>query len=387
MYEFLRGPDGLAPVTQLETFLPSVRPVRTVTTGVDEAAAARTGETAEAMRYLAKTIMVKLKTIITNNALYSQKDDQIPTYPLLRALLRAHGHGLPFLFCKMDAKVMETLKVEKPVPPPLEVINVDDAAADRVGHVTTIPADIDDLSISFGASSLSGSKRGTKRNQAMTTGDTSAPTMRPSKERRDASAGAAAPGSSASGAAGTTPTSTVVKKGDVIDIIDVQPAITLQMDAPTKEAYDVLVEALQRYVTVYTASFQQMKALTDQGDSPSIAENIDLIMTDPPFNSRRLADLQNSEYDVLTRANQRSFTDLCDEALVRGGHGIIFSEFMQFPNWYKDLCGITEIVDEGDRVNPFIIEKVQRNVFSKERAPLKFIRARGNYNCDPRIKN
>lgn len=54
----------------------------------------------------------------------------------------------------MEDDVMRMLKIQNPAPPPLEIIDLDDASTTRVGHLTPVPSTIQDMSIKFGSSSL-----------------------------------------------------------------------------------------------------------------------------------------------------------------------------------------------------------------------------------------
>lgn len=68
----------------------------------------------------------------------------------MRPLERAHGTGLPFLFSQLDDEIMATPNIHKPIPPPLEVLNVDDTLSSHVSRITKFSYVYQGPSIMFG---------------------------------------------------------------------------------------------------------------------------------------------------------------------------------------------------------------------------------------------
>lgn len=64
---------------------------------------------------------------------------------------------------------MSTLKIQNPVPPPLEIIYFEDDGTTRGGHVT-VPSTIHNMSITFGASILNAQSDSMKRQRTLSTG-------------------------------------------------------------------------------------------------------------------------------------------------------------------------------------------------------------------------
>lgn len=62
----------------------------------------------------------------------------------MRSLLGSHETSLPFVFCELDNVSMDTLNIDKPVPIPLDVVNVDEATLSHFGHVTATYAILED---------------------------------------------------------------------------------------------------------------------------------------------------------------------------------------------------------------------------------------------------
>jgi DNA modification methylase len=118
-----------------------------------------------------------------------------------------------------------------------------------------------------------------------------------------------------------------------------------------------------------------------------MSETVDLVLTDPPYNTRRELGQDNTAHDLLTKQNIIDMTDECDKVLARGGQVIIFCSFMQFPEWVTAFKGITEDVDVEQEQNQGEVNTTSEVVFSVEQTPLKFTRARGFYNCHPKRRN
>lgn len=61
---------------------------------------------------------------------------------------------LPFFSVEMEGDVISTFNMQKPVPNPLEFINLAYAGTTLVGHVSPIPSTILDISFTFVVSSF-----------------------------------------------------------------------------------------------------------------------------------------------------------------------------------------------------------------------------------------
>jgi len=70
---------------------------------------------------------------------------------------------------------------------------------------------------------------------------------------------------------------------------------------------------------------------------PPLAGNVQVMLTDPPYNTRRKARMQRSDYDVLTDEDAKSFVDLCRVLLRPGGHVLIFCAWEQVNMWVRLL--------------------------------------------------
>lgn len=111
-----------------------MRPIHSGGGGVDENAAELNAEQDHAMRLLGYALLRKLGDIVCKKSVYRERKYHNPfSHTHLRPLLRSHGvQNLPYVFAEMENAVMATLNIKKPVPSPVEVINLDDADVFRV---------------------------------------------------------------------------------------------------------------------------------------------------------------------------------------------------------------------------------------------------------------
>lgn len=86
------------------------------------------------------------------------------------ALRRALEDGqLTFVFVEMEDVVISTLKIQKLVPPTLAIMSLEDVSTTSVGHITPVTSMIEDMSITFGASSLTAHPASIKRKRTLPT--------------------------------------------------------------------------------------------------------------------------------------------------------------------------------------------------------------------------
>lgn len=153
MYEHLMIQDGFEPLSKRETLITSMQPIRSRGALVDELAAGRDAQHTHVMRHLAY-VFGKVKGNRLHQCFIQRIGCKYLEHPPFHALRRAYGYfHLPFVFVEMEASVMNMLNIQKPSPPPLQNINSEDAGTNRVGHVTPVPSTIQDMSVTFGATS------------------------------------------------------------------------------------------------------------------------------------------------------------------------------------------------------------------------------------------
>ena len=147
-YRHLSRDEGFAPLSQLRSFQPPANPVITETDACP-LAFARSAAQDKAYRHLANALLKKLKDITCNNVLHCTNIDDIANIPDIKALRPPRGNGLPFVFAELDDDLFETLGLRKPIPFPLEVYTIDDAATHRTGQTTLLSSKPIDHSITY----------------------------------------------------------------------------------------------------------------------------------------------------------------------------------------------------------------------------------------------
>ena len=65
-------------------------------------------------------------------------------------------------------------------------------------------------------------------------------------------------------------------------------------------------------------------------DAIELEQNVDLVLTDIPYNIRRSADKPNSTYDNFSQKDMKDLCNLCNYAMKPGTHGLIFCSYQQF---------------------------------------------------------
>lgn len=68
-------------------------------------------------------------------------------FPEIRSLAHAHVTGLAYVFSELYDDIMDTLKIEEHVPPPLDVLNVEKASISCAGSSNTFSYAYQDRSI------------------------------------------------------------------------------------------------------------------------------------------------------------------------------------------------------------------------------------------------
>ena len=86
----------------------------------------------------------------------------------------------------------------------------------------------------------------------------------------------------------------------------------------------------------------------EEGECHSPVDSVDLVLTDPPYNTRSDLNSANSEEDVFTATDIANFVGVTDATLRIGGHAIIFWSFRQFGDWYDDFFDVCYDVEDDD---------------------------------------
>jgi len=140
-------------------------------------------------------------------------------------------------------------------------------------------------------------------------------------------------------------------------------------DAEVRDAIDLLRDEFKSYADIYTCSFQQLEEEYEGRNSLALTNSVHFICTDAPYGTRNSMDRPNSEHDVIELGDMRNCVSVINNALVDGGHGVIFCAVHQFQHWVDILN------DVRDPSKP----KDKDKVFTVEPTPLYFVRAPGSY--------
>lgn len=314
-YTVLTREQGLSPLAQRESIFPALNPIPPGGEGADPVAAGRMVEMDRVFRHFAYAFLTKLKDIVCKTALYNLRDEEILQYVQVKALPRpGRRDSLPFLFSEIKDEIWDILNIQKPVPPPAEVINLTDAGVQSVGHITQLSTTLQDPSVVY-----RGPHRPPRvvRKRSMTTSG-----ERPSKVLKTTE------GSKAAGN-GTSTTDVRVKQEPVEDEVDEMinpdPALSKNFDEETKAAFDTVNEEMQKICYYAAADFNDIVSDYQDTTGESLAKDLNLIMTDAPYNRRREQGLSNSRHDKLEDEDMEDFAGILHTIAAPAAHLLIFS--------------------------------------------------------------
>ena len=151
----------------------------------------------------------------------------------------------------------------------------------------------------------------------------------------------------------------------------------------------ILLEEMDKtnFCSLYNASFANFyNEMALLGKRELLERNVQLILCDPPFNTRRIRSLPNSSHDLLTRNDIDEAVIAFDHFLSPSGHGVVFCSAYQFKTWFDKLSTYENEEDkhgnESDGSSP-VRKKTMAKVFHVESKPLHFIREKGFYTSFP----
>lgn len=378
--------DGFAHASQQDTLQRTTKPT-TREGDVTPEVWKRPQSLDKALRYLTYLFFDTLHNILSNNDLYRREQKDLIQWSPFKAMNISKTTSLPLIFATLPESVVMELKVARPVPPPNEVINVDE----QISPPTARPEDDRQMTnstvlYSGGQDALEQvTQAGQKRAATMNSGKSSL------KRVRTTETGTWSPHHNQNG---------LIAKEE--DIIAPEPSLCDNLDEAGQKAFSLLRTAMRPYCAVYACSFNELEQNhEEQAEGETILEGVDLILTDPPYNTRRELNQERSDYDCLTQSDMDDVVDVIHRLLVPGGHFHIFCSGMQFQSWVRRFDRITEDVYEHDKGeenglnNPVDKLKdgdnaiqssnaVRTKFFTVEKTPLLYIREVRNYNCDPR---
>lgn len=377
-FELVSKPKEFAPLSQKTSFYPPIRPMKGGGSEVDETAAGRNEAEDYAMRHVVYSFLYKLKRIVLDSQIYTFKNDQeVAKYPPIKALQFASGHALPFVFVELEDQPMATLGIQKPVPPALEVINVDDDGPDTVGHVTPIPTTVHDASLVFGAGSVGTQPR---QKRGMTT------SAAPPAKRRKVGKGQEKPNEEEEDEIQPVPASktTVKAEPEPLPVEEIVPALSDEFDEPTQRAYEALLQSMQDsgVCSVYNKPVDELADAHSEAQGEELEGTVQLFMTDPPYNLRRELEKDNSDYDYLDRTGMKKTVKTARFVVRPGGHIHMFCAALQFKDWHslfaREVEEETEVDEETGEE-----KKMYNKVFDCEEILHEATRRPGHYLSGP----
>jgi DNA modification methylase len=109
-----------------------------------------------------------------------------------------------------------------------------------------------------------------------------------------------------------------------------------QPDADIHDAKTVCLKALEDVddVRMFSCAFEDFSKRTD---IESLFGKVALVLTDPPYNTRREAGASNSDYDKLSLSSMKEAADVIEKLLRPHGHAFIFCSFKQAMEWRSAL--------------------------------------------------
>jgi predicted RNA methylase len=110
----------------------------------------------------------------------------------------------------------------------------------------------------------------------------------------------------------------------------------IQPDADIHDANTVCLKALEYAddVRMFLCAFEDF---SNRADVESMFEKVALVLTDPPYNTRREAGASNSDYDKLSLSSIKEAADVIKKLLRPHGHAFIFCSFKQVTEWRSVL--------------------------------------------------
>jgi hypothetical protein len=111
-----------------------------------------------------------------------------------------------------------------------------------------------------------------------------------------------------------------------------------QPDADIQEAKNICLKALEYVdrVQMLSCAFEDF---SQHAGIQHLFGKVALVLTDPPYNTRREAGAANSDYDKLSLSTMKKAADFIEKLLRPHGHAFIFCSFQQAMEWRPILEG------------------------------------------------
>lgn len=153
-------------------------------------------------------------------------------------------------------------------------------------------------------------------------------------------------------------------KNEPMEILEPSPA---QVNL-NEEEEDQLTKILDKACFAHQGNFRDLMEDVETCFGIDISEQVQLILVDPPYNTR------DATHDHITEKDMYDAVVLFKTVLRKGGHGLIFCTALQFSQWYKFLSNQKVRESEEQKSDYF---------FRVEGRHLNFVKAPGHYNNNP----
>ena len=154
---------------------------------------------------------------------------------------------------------------------------------------------------------------------------------------------------------------------DVIEPSDEEPSVPDMMK--------ILESEMAPYARLHCCKFQEVVEVHEAIALEELEGVVQLLLTDPPYNIRRIRGDENSDYDAMTVEDMMEFVDLVGTVLRAGGHGIIFCSYQQHRRWVKLF--LEKMMDNEEE------DEEETNMFSVDTTPLITVRHPTHFTGNP----
>ena len=97
--------------------------------------------------------------------------------------------------------------------------------------------------------------------------------------------------------------------------VDVRPRRDMKMTERELQAFDEVNDEMERSFIMIEGELEDVVDVAKVSSKINLEGIVDLVLADPPYNTRRDAGSDNSEYDVFTETDMKNLADVCAQVL------------------------------------------------------------------------
>ncbi|MEM1002550.1 MAG: DNA methyltransferase, partial [Bacteroidota bacterium] len=165
-------------------------------------------------------------------------------------------------------------------------------------------------------------------------------------------------------------------------IHEIEPGNSTKLSTSADNAFDTLNAEMCSRFGLFDCAFTDLEEEVQDAMGVDLENQVDLLLTDPPYGTRKELKKPNSGHDELTAEDMKNFAKFAGRVLKPGGHGIIFCSDLQFKDWFLTLSKIREEEPDYEADDSGAVMKSVAK-FKVESISLNFIRAPGYYQSNP----